>query len=70
MLTFILIGIIAALLVAVIILIATRPKVYVLSDKLPKDASLRYGALKLQNEIKPFLYQKDDRVYLRVVRKK
>ena len=70
MLTFIFIGIIAALLVAVIVLVATRPKVYVLSDKLPKDASLRSGALKLQNEIRPFLYEEDGMVCLKVVRKK
>lgn len=70
MLTFILIGIIAALLVAVIVLVATRPKICTLRDKMPKDASIKSGALKLQNEIRPFLYEEDGMVCLKVVRKK
>jgi len=69
-LTYILIGIIAILVIAVIVLIATRPKVVVLSDGLPNGNVTRNAVMKLQNEISPYVYIKDNRVCLNVVKPK
>lgn len=66
----ILLAVIAILLIAVVVLIATRPKVVVLSDDLPNGTLSRIAVMKLQNEISPYVYIKDNRVCLNVVKPK
>lgn len=68
MTTTILYAIIAVLAVAVFILLVTRPKVKTVSDTLPKDSRTTSKVLKLQNEIAPYLKEKDGKVYLKVVK--
>jgi len=66
-LTYILIGVIAVLVIALIVSFVTRPKTKVLSDDLPNGDVTRYGVLKLQNEIRPYIRTKDGKIYLTIV---
>lgn len=55
-------------LVALIFAIFTRPKSITISNDAPKD--IKYGVLKLQEELKPYVYEKDGKVCIDILKRK
>jgi len=60
-----LLGIIAILATALIVSLATRPNVVEVSDFPPKGGS---KVMKLQNELAPYVYEKDGKICIKVVK--
>jgi len=69
-LTVLLIGIIVILAIALVVSLATRPKVLTLSDDLPKGSVTRYAVMKLQDELRDYIYIKDGRICINIVEEK